>query len=268
MPRDGTPSPAELWQRYHAAGPGDASEEELLKRFLPLVKTVVGRVAMTLPPHVDMDDISSAGVLGLLNALRLYEPRCNVPFEAYARIRIRGAVLDELRRMDWVPRAVHAKARNVQAAQDELEQRFGRLPEDHEMAAALKLSAAEYEQLLEEIRPATFICLDAVCIGGKDDRLEDNETFADETQPDPKDEVSRHELTELIAERLQTLPQIHQRIIALYYFEDLRVREIAEACGLSPSRVSQLHTQAILAIRAHVEHSELAAAKRQPGVAA
>ncbi len=268
MPRDSTPTPAELWQRYHATGPGDVSEEELVKRFLPLVKTVVGRLAMSLPSYVDTDDISSAGLLGLLNAVRNYKSDCGAPFEAYARIRIRGAILDEMRRMDWVPRTVHVKARKVQLVLAELEQRKGRLPDDSEMALALKLSARDYEELLEEIRPATFICLDTVGSGSGDALSINGEAIVDESQPDPTEMTSQNDLARLIAERMEALPDLHRRVIALYYFEDLRVREIAEACGLSASRVSQLHTQAILAIRAHVEQFEQAATSRNRGVAA
>src|SRR6266516_3066454 len=102
------PNQTELWHRYHAAGPGDSSEEELVKKYLPLVKTVVGRLAITLPSHINGDDLYSAGLVGLLNALRQFNPSIGTAFEPYARLRVRGAILDELRRMDWVPRSVHA----------------------------------------------------------------------------------------------------------------------------------------------------------------
>src|SRR5262249_8705356 len=141
--------------------PGSVAEADLVQKSLPLVKHVVGRLAMTLPPHVCIEDLYSSGLVGLLNAVRNFNPRCATAFETYARVRIRGAVLDELRRMDWVPRSVHSKARKVQNAMQQLEQIKSRQPSVQEMAKALNISPEEYEKWLEEIKPTTFICLDA-----------------------------------------------------------------------------------------------------------
>lgn len=260
------PNPSELWQRYHAAGPGDVSEEELVKKYLPLVRTVVGRLAMSLPPHVDSEDLYSAGLVGLLNAVRHYNPKMGTHFEPYARLRIRGSILDELRRMDWVPRAVHAKARKVQRAMDELEQSKGVIPSDADMAAVLKISVTEYHEWLEEIRPATFICLDAAQSGESDGETSEHDAVAAPDQEGPAEATSRRELARLIAERIQQLPDMHQKVIALYYFEDLRLREISEVIGLCESRICQIHTQAILAIKTFVERFEStsAAARQNP----
>ena len=141
--------------------PGSTTEEQLVEKYIPLVRTVVGRLAMTLPPHVDGEDLYSAGLGGLLSAVRQYNPRAGTAFETYARLRIRGAVFDELRRMDWVPRSVHTKARKVQAVMQQIEQSKGRLATEEEMARALKITVDEYGHWLDEIRPATFVCLDA-----------------------------------------------------------------------------------------------------------
>src|SRR5258708_39374354 len=140
--------------------PGSAEEEELVQRHLSLVRTVVGRLAMNLPAHVDMEDLYSSGLVGLLNAVRNFDPNGGSSFASYARVRIRGEVFDELRRLDWVPRSVHDKARKVQAVRQKLEQANGEHPSDEQMAKALKFSLAEYHQLLDKIRPATFVCLD------------------------------------------------------------------------------------------------------------
>jgi RNA polymerase sigma factor for flagellar operon FliA len=255
-PGDAARNPTELWHRYQLRGPGDTSEEELVKRYLPLVKTVVGRLAMTLPPHVDTEDLYSAGLVGLLNAVRHFNPKLGTAFEPYARLRIRGAVLDELRRMDWVPRSVHAKARKVQAVLERLEQRLGRVPTDEEMAAGSNLSLDDYHRLLDEIRPVTFVCLDAASSAEGEEDQPDHETVSDVNQADPVDKVSQAELGRLIAERIEHLPEMQKKVLALYYFEDLRLREIAEACGLCESRICQIHTQAILAIRSYVEQCE------------
>jgi len=245
-----------LWHRYHSTGAGDLSEEELVKQYLPLVRTVVGRVAITLPPHVDTEDLYSAGLVGLLQALRQFNPGLGSSFESYAKVRVRGAILDELRRMDWVPRSVHAKARKIQAMMSELETRLGRPPTDPEVAAGLELSPGEYDRWLEQIRPATFICLDAVQGGDGDEDCSEHEAIADIHQQDTVDQVSRAELARLIAERIQALPDLHRKIVALYYYEGMRLREIAAICNLSESRICQIHTQVVLAIKAHIETQE------------
>ena len=267
-PAEIKPNQNELWQRYHAAGPGDAVEEELVKKYLPLVRTVVGRLAMSLPPHVDGEDLYSSGLVGLLNAVRHYNPKLGTHFEPYARLRIRGAILDELRRMDWVPRAVHAKARKVQSAMDGLEQTKGIIPSDADMAATLKIPLAEYHQWLEEIRPATFICLDSAQFNDGEGESSEHDVVASSDQEGPMEAVSRRELARLIAERIQQLPDVHQKVIALYYFEELRLREISAVVGLCESRVCQIHTQAILAIKSFVEKYESAAPGLKNGVSA
>ena len=143
----------ELWRRYAKSGPGSDLENQLVEQFLPLVKAVVGRLAMTLPSHVNSDDLYSAGLVGLLNAVRRFDLKSGSSFEHYARVRIRGAVFDELRRLDWVPRSVHDKAKKVERVMQELSQSNGNVPTDIEMARALNLTLNQYEELIEEIRP-------------------------------------------------------------------------------------------------------------------
>lgn len=241
------------WPAPGKLRPGSATEAELVEKYVPLVKNVVGRLAMTLPPHVDGEELYSAGLSGLLNAVRNYNPRAGTAFETYARLRIRGAVLDELRRMDWVPRSVHSKARKVQAVMNQLEQKKGRPATESEMATALKLSPKDYRQWLEEIRPATFVCLDAAFNNTDfDDGFTQYEGLADPRQENPVDGTFRREVSQFIAERLKALPDMQRKVLALYYFEDMRLREIAEAFGLTESRICQIHAQAILAIKSHL----------------
>lgn len=242
----------ELWKRYHRDRTSMEAEEALIHQYLPWVKTVVGRVAMTLPPHVEMEDLYSAGMVGLLNAVRNYDPNANASFETYARLRIRGAVLDELRKMDWIPRSVHAKARKIQAAMQQLEQHLGRLPTEAEVARALGLSSREYEHWLDEVRPAAFVSLDSAGLLDEGDSPAPYETVADAQQETPAQRASRRELAALIAERLEQLPEMQRKVLALYYFEDMRLREIAEVFGLTESRICQIHAQAILAIKSYL----------------
>lgn len=237
------------WPSARSLRPGSVIESQLVEKYVPLVKNVVGRLAMNLPPHVDGEDLYSAGLTGLLSAVRQYNPNAGTSFETYARLRIRGAVFDELRRMDWVPRSVHTKARRVQAVMNQIEQKKGRLATEQEMAAALKISISEYRHWLEEIRPATFVCLDAAFNNDFDDSISQYESLADQRQENPMDGTSRREVARVIADRLQELPEMQRKVLALYYFEDMRLREIAEAFGLTESRICQIHAQGILSIK-------------------
>lgn len=249
------PTAQELWQRYHRQADAHA-ENALVEQYLPLVRAVQARLAMTLPEHVDADDLNSAGLIGLLQALRNYNPACGSSFEGYARLRIRGAMLDELRRMDWVPRTVHEKARKIQDALASLQQKLGRVPTDRELARALNLSPDEFADLLDEVRPATFVCLDAACAaeGGEGGSLYD--VVASPDEEDPVDMVSRRELKAVILARLKELPEMQRKVLALYYGEDLHLREIAEVFGVTESRICQIHAQAILALRSYLQRVE------------
>jgi RNA polymerase sigma factor for flagellar operon FliA len=244
---------SDLWRTYRRKQTRAESEAGLVEEYLPLVKTVVGRLQMSLPSHVDAEDLFSAGLVGLLDAIRHYNPKLGSTFETYARVRIRGAVFDELRRMDWVPRSIHSKARKVQDAIKTLEQKKHRIPTDVEVAHALGISLDDYEHLLEEIRPATFVCLDAAISDDSDHSPSHYEAFADSRQENPLDGVARSEMAEIIADRLEALPKMQRQVLALYYFEDMRLREIAEIFSLTESRICQIHSQAILALKAQLE---------------
>jgi RNA polymerase sigma factor for flagellar operon FliA len=255
------PTAQELWQRYHQRVDAD-TENALIEKYLPLVSSAAARLAMTLPEHVDQDDLYSAGLIGLLQALRNFDPTCGASFETYARMRVRGAMLDELRRMDWVPRAVHEKARKIQNAMSQLEQKLGRAPTEAQMARVLNLSVPEYAQLLNEVRPAAFVCLDAVNSSEDGDGGSLYEVIADAVEESPVQQASQQELKRVIFERLKELPEIQRKVLALYYAEDLHLREIAEVFGLTESRICQIHSQAILGIRAHVQRLEAGLVKR------
>ncbi len=249
------PTAQALWQRYHRRA-DTATENALVERYLPLVVSVLGRLSMTLPEHVSHDDLYSAGLVGLLQALRNFDPAGGASFESYARVRVRGAMLDELRRMDWVPRTIHEKARKIQEAMAQLEQKLGRAPTEAQMAKALGLSAAEYEAQLDEVRPAAFVCLDATSNCEEGGAASLYEVVADTGEMSPVEQVSQRELKQLIFERLKELPEIQRKVLALYYMEDLHLREIAEIFGLTESRICQIHAQAILAIRAYIQRFE------------
>jgi RNA polymerase sigma factor for flagellar operon FliA len=158
--------------------------------------------------------------------------------------------------LDWVPRSVHEKARKVETAMRAVEQRTCKVPSDVEVAREMKISISDYQHLLDEIRPATFVCLDSVRNGESDDQPSQYESVPDPSQIDPSDSASRRELARLIAERLEKLPEMQRKVLALYYFEDLRLREIAEIFGVTESRICQIHSQAIMAVRAYLKKHE------------
>lgn len=236
--------------------PGSNREAELVEHYLPLVRAIVNRLASSLPSHVDVDNLRSVGMIGLMNALRNFDPQGGSSFESYARVRIRGSLLDELRKIDWVPRSVHSKNRKVQASVQELEQELGRVPTKFEIAAKLGISEAEYENLKDEIKPATFVCLDAPMSSDNDDSPSHYESLADDNQTNPFDETHRGEVIHLIGERLKQLPDMQRKVLMLYYFEDLRLREIADIFALTESRICQIHAQGILSIKSFLERKE------------
>jgi RNA polymerase sigma factor for flagellar operon FliA len=210
---------------------------------------------MTLPSHVNVDDLYSAGLVGLLNAVRRFNPKSGCSFENYARVRIRGAIFDELRRLDWVPRSVHEKARKIEKVMQELTQRIGHAPSDAEMANALKISGDDYEELLEQVRPVTYVCLDSAQ-NAQGEHGSTYEMIPDDTQGNPDRQAAVRDLARMIEGRLQKLPEMQRKVLALYYFEDLRLHEIAEAFGVTESRICQIHAQAILAIRSLLQRED------------
>ena len=246
----------DLWLRYAKSGPGSESENSLIEQYLPLVKTVVGRLAMTLPSHVNSDDLYSAGLVGLLQAVRRFDRKCGSSFEHFARKRVRGAILDELRRLDWVPRSVHEKAKKVAGIMQDLAQRHGCIPSDAQMARALKISLTEYEELLEEIRPASYVCLDSLQDHDGETGSASYDVVADETQTDPGVGAGKREMARLIEEQLKQLPEMQRKVLALYYVQDLRLREIAEVFGVTESRICQIHAKAILTLKALLKQKE------------
>jgi RNA polymerase sigma factor for flagellar operon FliA len=225
----------------------------MVEKYIPLVRGVVGRLAMTLPPHVDGEDLFSAGLHGLLSAVRQYNPKAGTAFETYARLRIRGSVFDELRRMDWVPRSVHTKARKVQAVMNQIEQAKGRAATEAEVAEGLKIPLEEYQQWIDQIRPASFVCLDAALNNDSDDSASQYESLADQRQESPMEGTFKREVARLLADRMKQLPEMQRKVLSLYYYEDMRLREIADTFGLTESRICQIHAQAVLAIKSYLQ---------------
>ena len=244
------PSTAAAWRAYQGVSSGSFDEKELIERYLPLVRNVVERIKLTLPSHIDADDLYSVGITGLMAAVRKYDPEQGNTFAGYAATRIRGAILDELRRMDWCPRRVRARARKHKESINALEQRLGRAATPEEIRNELGLSKKEYADWLEESRPVTFIAIDQTGDNGESESASLHELLADDSDVTGREKVEKQELLELLTQRISGLPDIPRKILAMYYFENMRLAEIAAVFGLTESRICQIHSQTIIGLRA------------------
>ncbi|MEO0054891.1 MAG: hypothetical protein RLZZ50_838 [Verrucomicrobiota bacterium] len=247
---DGPPAAGSAWRAYQSAG-GTVDDKELIERYLPLVRNVVDRLRLTLPAHVDIDDLYGVGVTGLIAAVRRYDPEQQNTFAGYATTRIRGAVLDELRRLDWFPRRARAKARKLKQAIAELEQKLGRAPEDAEICASLGLTQKEYEHWMVEVRPISFVAIDDNP-ESEDGGVSRHDMIADEQAVPVQSQMEQQELAEIITQKISELPDIQRRVLAMYYHENMRLAEIAAVFRLTESRICQIHARAILGLRAHI----------------
>lgn len=246
-------TPAAAWRAYQGVSPSAVDEKDLIERYLPLVRNVVDRIKLNVPAHVDADDLYSVGITGLIAAVRKFDPEQGSTFAGYAVTRIRGAILDELRRLDWCPRRVRARSRKLKAAINDVEQKLGRAATDEEVCASLGLGRKEYEKWLEESKPVTFLAIDQHGEGEEGEGPSLHDQLADEQDTTGRDNLEKVELLQLLAQRIAELPDIPRKILAMYYFEKMRLAEIAVVFGLTESRICQIHTQAILGLRAHLQ---------------
>ena len=244
----------ELWRRYKSDGDHRA-RERLVLAYSPLVKYVAGRTAAGLPPHVEEADLISYGLSGLIAAIERFDPAREIKFETYAIMRIKGAIIDELRAMDWVPRSVRARAREVERANAKLEHTLQRAPTDKEIAAEMKVSVNELNDSLLAISHSSMVALDELwsTSDSSGDQVSLMDTLEDTTAPDPAKALDVGDLKDRIADSIATLPEREKLVIALYYYENLTLREIGEVLGVTESRVSQLHTKAVLRLRSRMQ---------------
>jgi RNA polymerase sigma factor for flagellar operon FliA len=217
---------------------------EVVHKYLHLVKYVAGRISMHLPSSVDINDLINEGVFGLLDAIEKYDQTRSVKFETYAVTRINGAILDALRTLDWVPRTIRQRARELERAYEQLEMRHGRAPTDEELAAHLDLSPEELGRALKHARGATLVSLEELLPNQSGEGLALADTLKDE-ESDVARDLERDEVRAELEQSVESLPPQERIVIQLYYFEGQRLREIKAALGVSESRVSQIHSAAV-----------------------
>ena len=241
-----------LWLEYTRTR-DRAVRDRLILTYAPLVKFVAGRLGSGLPAHVDESDLVSYGLLGLIGAIERFDPTREIKFETYAIARIRGAIIDELRALDWVPRSVRSRAREIERAMAELERRLHRAPTDEEIAAKLGITVEDLEGSLMEISRSSIAALDelwTVSAGG--DQIALIDTIEDTQGPEPQSALAQAEMREALGEAIARLPEREKLVVTLYYYEELTLREIGEVLGVTESRISQLHTKAILRLKARL----------------
>ena len=241
-----------LWKKYKRTK-HRALREEIVKRYLYLVKYVAGRVAIGLPPNVEFNDLVSYGILGLFDAINKYDVTQGNKFETYAVSRIRGSIMDELRKLDWAPRLLRKKAREIEKKCRELEEKLGQVPPDDEVARALGISLDELNNIYSELNSTTFLSLDEVWQNDDGNKpISRLQTIEDSILTNQFHYVHQNEVRELLSSAINELPEKEKLVIVLYYYENLTLREIGEILNVSESRVCQIHTKVVLRLRAHL----------------
>jgi RNA polymerase sigma factor for flagellar operon FliA len=223
------------------------------------VKYVAGRMSSGLPAHVEEADLISYGLIGLINAIERFELEREIKFETYAITRIKGAIIDELRALDWVPRSVRARAREIEKVHAKLEHRLHRTPTDEEMARELQIAVEEFQEILVKISNSTVVALDELWAvsDSSGDAVSLLDTLHDPDAPDPQQMLAASELKDRLADAIAALPEREKLVIALYYYENLTLREIGEVLGVTESRISQLHTKAVLRLKSRLQGDNL-----------
>lgn len=239
-----------MWKKYKRTKSLD-EREAIIKKYLYLVKYVAGRVAIGLPPNVDFNDLVSYGILGLLDAINKYDVSQGNKFETYAVSRIRGSIMDELRKLDWAPRLLRKKAREIDRKCKELEEKYGRSATDDEVATALNISQAELNSVYSDLNSTTFLSLDEVWQNDDGNKpISRLQTVEDCLITNQFHYLQQAEVKAILAQAINQLPEKEKLVVVLYYYENLTLREIGEILDVSESRVCQIHTKVVTRMRA------------------
>jgi RNA polymerase sigma factor for flagellar operon FliA len=229
------------------------TREEIILEYAPLIKYIAQKIAARLPANIELDDLISSGVIGLMDAIEKYDPTRDNKFKTYAEFRIRGAILDELRAQDWVPRSVREKAKMLERTFAKIEHEKGRPASDEEICAELKITQEEYHDLLNQVRSISLLSYDDLNNLSKGDRRAVMGVSEQGKSSTPFAEVNVAHIKKVVANAIRDLPEKQRLVLSLYYYEDLNLKEIGKVLDVTESRVSQLHTQAILRLRAKLK---------------
>jgi len=232
--------------------PDSAWREQMVLQYAPLIRYIASRLALRLPSHISQDDLISSGIIGLIDAIRKYDVSKNINFKTYAEFRIKGAMLDELRSLDWIPRSVRRKFHLIETTYGQLQRGLGRPPEAEEVAAAMGLELTDYYQLLDETKTVFLVNLEGYGRKGPDPFGSDRELpeiLQDENLRDSLQSVHLSQLQEVVVQAIEALPDKEKLLISLYYYEELTMKEIGQIMGYTESRISQMHTQAVYRLR-------------------
>ena len=247
-----------LWARYKQDD-DSAARDALILNYSPLVKYVAGRLASGLPQSVDTADLISYGIFGLIDAIKKFDPGRAIKFETYAIARIKGAIIDELRALDWVPRSVRSRAREIEASYIALENQFKRVPSDQEVANHMGVTLKDFHAILTKLSYTSVVSFEELWVGGdKDEGQSALGSIKDDSAEDPVAIFESVEIKDILAGAIERLPEREKTVIALYYYEGLTLKEIGQVLGVTESRVSQLHTKAVLRLRARLHAAQAA----------
>lgn len=242
-----------IWKDYRSTRSTE-SRNTIIKRHLKLVSYISSKTAASLPPHIEVTDLESVGILGLMNAIERYDPDKGIAFETFAKMRIYGAIMDELRALDWIPRSIRQKAKQIDTALRTLDQRLGRTPTEAELADYLKISVPEYQKMAKDVSSTTLLSLEQIY---SSDSSSGSMTLLDVLEAtnadDPMEALEEEELKKEMASAIDRLPDREKLIVALYYYEELTLKEIGRILSLSESRISQIHTKTIAKLRGKMD---------------
>jgi RNA polymerase sigma factor for flagellar operon FliA len=244
---------ADAWDDYKGNQSREA-RDRLILHYSPLVKYVAGRVAVGLPANIDQSDLISYGIFGLIDAIDKFDQARGIKFETYAISRIRGSIIDELRAIDWVPRSVRFKAREVEKAYTNLENKLRRMPSDEEIAGEMGISMDELHHIYTQLSTVSLVALDELMTieGDRGDRLSLTETLEDTKTVGPMEAFESEELKGILTDAINRLPEREKIVITLYYYEGLTLAEIGQVLGVTESRVCQMHTKAVLGLKGKI----------------
>lgn len=231
------------------------NKDEIIREYAPLIKFIAQKIAVRLPSNIELDDLISAGVIGLMDAIDKYDPTRDNKFKTYAEFRVRGAILDELRSQDWVPRSIRDKAKLLDRTMASLENDLGRAATDEEVAKALNITMEEFYDLVNQVRPVSLLSIDEAQTFSNVDKKSILNILEGSKLNNPYNQLNLKSVKEVIAQAIEELPERQRLVLSLYYYEDLNLKEIGQVLRVTESRVSQLHAQAVQRLRVKLQQT-------------